>query len=135
MSNISTIQELYNAFRRGDIPMILSKLSDEIEWEYGVISTTVPWLQRGVGHEGASAFFASLEGMEIHTFVPKMFFEGDNIVVVLLDVEFTVKATGKRVFEEDEIHIWWFDAEGKVARFRHRVDTQLHQLAYNVKEK
>lgn len=26
--------------------------------------------------------------------------------MVLLDVEFTVKATVKRVFEEDQIHIW-----------------------------
>jgi hypothetical protein len=34
------------------------------------------------------------------------------------------------VIEEDEAHIWYFDTQGQVRRFRHRVDTQQHQTAY-----
>jgi ketosteroid isomerase-like protein len=130
MSNLQTAQEIYQAFGSGDIPAILSKLSESVDWEYGAGSSDVPWLQRRRGHEGAAAFFSSLGAIEIHRFVPKTFLEGERIVVVLVDIEFTVKATGKRVVEEDEVHIWHFDDQGKVARFRHRVDTQQHALAY-----
>jgi ketosteroid isomerase-like protein len=122
---------MYEAFGRGDLPTILSKLSESVEWEYGAGPTNVPWLQRRQGRDGAAAFFASLDEMEIHTFAPKAFLETEGVVVVFLDVEFTVKATGKRVVEEDEIHVWRFNAEGKVSRFRHGVDTRQHQLAYN----
>jgi hypothetical protein len=51
------------------------------------------------------------------------------MVVVLIDVELTVKATGTRIVEEDEVHIWYFDAQRRVTRFGHRVDTHQHWLA------
>jgi hypothetical protein len=31
--------------------------------------------------------------------------------------------------EEDEVHIWHFDEQGRVVRFRHRLDTLLHKEA------
>ena len=35
MSNLTaTVQELYAAFGRGDLPAILSKLADDVVWEY-----------------------------------------------------------------------------------------------------
>ena len=43
----------------------------------------------------------------------------------------TVRGTGQRVVEVDEVHIWHFDANGKVIRFRHRADTHLHWMVYN----
>ena len=131
MSNLRTAQEMYEAFGRGDLATILSKLSESVEWEYGGTSTNVPWLQRRQGRDGAAAFFASLDEIEIHTLTPKTFLETEGVVVVLLDVDLTVKATGKRVVEEDEIHVWRFNAAGKVSRFRHGIDTHQHQLAYD----
>jgi hypothetical protein len=41
-----------------------------------------------------------------------------------------VRATGRRIVEEDEVHLWHFNAEGHVQRFRHRADTHQHQTAY-----
>ena len=128
MSNLQTTQEIYEAFGRGDVASILSKLSETVDWEYGASSSEVPWLQRGQGANGAAAFFSSLAAIQIQKFMPKTFLDGENVVVVLVDIEFTVTATGKRVVEEDEVHIWRFDGEGKVARFRHRIDTQQHAL-------
>jgi ketosteroid isomerase-like protein len=90
-----------------------------------------PLLQRRQGREAVAGFFASLGEIQMHRFVPKDFFEGGGTVVVLLDVEFTVTSTGKRVTEEDEIHVWRFDPEGKVIRFRHGADTHQHELAYS----
>jgi uncharacterized protein len=131
MSNVRTIQEIYAAFGRGDVPAILSRLSESVEWEYGPTSTNVPWLQRRRGRDGVAAFFASLAEFEIHRFAPKEFLEGDRVVVVLLDIDFTVRKTGKRIVEEDEIHVWRFDPEGRIVRHRHGVDTHLHQLSWD----
>ena len=130
MSDLDTVHQIYDAFGRGDMPEILSKLSDNVEWEYGSTSN-VPWLQRRQGREAAAGFFASLEQIQMNRFVPKDFFGGDGTVVVLLDVDFTVRSTGKRVIEEDEIHVWRFNPEGKVIRFRHGADTHQHHLAYS----
>jgi hypothetical protein len=131
MIHLQSAREIYEAFGRGDIPAILSKLSTSVDSEYGLISTDVPWLQNRRGHDGAGAFFASLAAVQIHRFAAKGLFENGNVVVALVDIEFTVKATGKQVVEEDEVHIWYFDEQGKVTRFRHRVDTHQHYLAYH----
>ena len=74
-------------------------------------------------------FFAAMAGFELHRFQPKTFLENDNIVVVLIDVDLTVRSTGKRITEEDEIHIWHFDAEGQVIKYGHKVDTHQHWMA------
>lgn len=129
MDNLTTTQAIYAAFGRGDIPAILATLSDDVEWEYGATRNDAPWLKRGRGRDGAGSFFASLAGMDIHRFGVNSILAGDNVTVALVNIEFTVKATGKRVVEEDEVHIWHFDKQGKVARFRHRVDTLAHHLA------
>ena len=99
MSNLATVQGIYAAFRRGDIPAILECLAEDVVWEYGHTSTT--------------------------------FLESGSTVVVLFQLEATVRATGRKVVEEDEVHIWHFDAAGKASRFRHRVDTLQHHLAYH----
>jgi ketosteroid isomerase-like protein len=39
MSNMQTVIEIYEAFGRGDLPTVLSKLSDSVEWEYGEPTT------------------------------------------------------------------------------------------------
>jgi ketosteroid isomerase-like protein len=130
MSNAQTVQEIYAAFGRGDVPAILSKLSPDVDWEYGPASTTVPWLQHRRGREEVAGFFESLAGIEMHTFAPKEILEAGSVVVALIDVDFTVKSTGKRITEDDEIHVWRFDDAGKVVRFRHGADTHAHQLAF-----
>lgn len=129
MSNMKAVMGIYEAFSRGDLPAILAHFADDIEWEYGN-TTTVPWLQTCKGKEGAQAgLIATFSSIETHSFVPKSFIEGEGVIVVLFDTTFTVKSTGKRVVEEDAAHIWRFNADGKVARFRHRNDTHQQQLA------
>ena len=43
--------------------------------------------------------------------------------------EGVVKATGRRI-RDLEMHLWTFAPDGKVARFRHVVDTHQHVTAY-----
>jgi uncharacterized protein len=102
-----------------------------VVWEYGDNATDVPWLQPRRGREQVGGFFQALATLDFHSFTPREFFESGPTVVVLVDLEATVKATGKRVVELDEVHIWHFGADGLVARFRHRADTHLQWKAYH----
>ena len=129
MSALETVGKIYAAFGRGDVGGILEQLSENVEWEYGATANDVPWLQARRGRAGAGAFFASLAGMEIHHFAVKALLGEGVLVIGLVDIEFTVRATGRRLREEDEIHIWQFDQAGHVSRFRHRVDTLAQQRA------
>jgi ketosteroid isomerase-like protein len=129
VSNAKTVQDIYAAFGAGDIPAILAKLAADVQWEYGQGKNDVPWLQPRRGREAVVGFFESLGGAEFHKFEPKQIVEGDGVVVAILDVDLTVKATGKRAAEQDEMHLWRFNSAGEVISFRHGTDTHAHQLA------
>jgi hypothetical protein len=129
-TNSNVVREIYEAFGRGDIPAILAKLDENVEWEYAYGPNEVPWLQPRRGRNEAGKFFESLAATEIHSFVPKAILEGEKVVVALVDITFTVKKTGKKVVEQDEAHVWRFNDAGKIVRFRHCADTHQHVLAY-----
>ena len=131
MAHTQKVQQIYAAFGKGDVPAILVKLAADVEWEYGGTATDVPWLQARSGRAGAGAFFGSLQVLDFHSFTPKAFFESGQTVVVLVDLEATVKATGRKIVEVDEVHIWHFGADGLVSRFRHRADTHQQWKAYH----
>jgi ketosteroid isomerase-like protein len=132
VSNAQTVRDIYEAFGRGDVPTILSKLAPDVDWEYGQGATAdVPYLRKRRGREEVGGFFEAVGGgLEFEKFEPKEILEGDGVVVALIDVAFTVKKTGKSITEEDEIHVWRFNAAGEVARFRHGVDTHTSHLAH-----
>ena len=133
MAHVETVREIYQAFGQGDFAAIIDRLAENVEWEYGVNSTNVPWLQPRRGKARVPEFFQSLADIEIHNFEPTRLLEQGNIVVALINLDATVRGTGQRVVEEDEVHIWHFDTKGKVSRFRHRADTHLHWMVYNAR--
>jgi hypothetical protein len=67
--------------------------------------------------------------MDLQKFEPKTLLESGNVVVALNDITFVVKATGRVVVEEDEVHIWHFDSNGQVTKFCHKTDTHEHWAA------
>ena len=129
MSNIQTVRSIYESFGRGDIATILGHLAEDVAWEYDKAEAGIPWLAPRRGRAEAQKFFEALAAVDFQQFQPKVQLENGSTVVGLNDVSFTVKATGKRVDEVDEVHIWHFDANGKVARFCHKTDTLQHWLA------
>jgi ketosteroid isomerase-like protein len=129
VNNVETVQKIYEAFGRGDIAAILGHLTPDVEWEYGLVSTDVPWLQPQHGAGEVPRFFEALRALDFQRFEPKAFLESGDLVVVLVDFEATVASTRQRIVEEDEVHIWYFNAAGKVRRFRHRADTHQHWQA------
>ena len=128
--HLPTVQDIYAAFGRGDVPAILAHVSPEVDWEYGPRSMQAPWLRRGRGVEGAVAFFQAVgQHLDIQRFVVKELFASEQTVLALVDIEFVVRGTGMRVQEEDEVHVWRFDEQGKIIRFRHVVDSVQHEAA------
>lgn len=128
MSNTQIVKEIYAAFMRGDVATILNHLADDVIWEYDG-TPEVPWLVPRRGKDGAAAFFAALAVMDIYRFEVKAVLGEGKLVVDVVDIDFTVRTTGKRVVEIDEVHLWHFNDAGKVARFRHRGDTLLQWRA------
>ena len=130
MTPVETVQHLYAAFGRGDVPTILAGLADDVDWEHDAFPSPVPWLQPLRGRDQVPRFFETLfSHCEIMRFEPKLFLAEGSTVVDLIDVEFTVRSTGKQVKEPDAVHIWRLDERGLVQRFRHRVDTWQSAMA------
>jgi uncharacterized protein len=134
MSNRETVQQIYAAFGRGDVPAILERLAPDVRWEHwpdgsGAQRHGVPWLAARTGPEEVGAFFESLRGLEIHRFEPLALIADGEHVAALIDIDIEVRATGER-FRDAEIHLWTFDGDGRVGEFRHFVDTAKHVEAH-----
>ena len=129
--DLATVQEIYAAFGRGDLQSILDRISPDVEWEYGQGGSDVPYLAPRRGHAGVVAFFGALaETLRLDVFRPKDLVAGPGVVVALVDIEGVSLRTGRSIREEDEVHVWRFDDAGKVARFRHALDTAAHARAH-----
>ncbi|WP_418320814.1 nuclear transport factor 2 family protein [Piscinibacter sakaiensis] len=129
MTTVETVQNIYAAFGRGDIPAILACLADDIEWEYGHFPNPVPWLQPRRGHAGAQQFFNELAALEFLSFQPLKVFGDADTVLGLVSLEAKVRATGKHIVEAGEVHIFQFNPRGRVQRFRHAADSWQHAMA------
>ena len=130
MSNIETVKEIYAAFGRGDVPAILDRLADDVRWDHwpdgsGAQRHGVAWLAERTGREEVAGFVAALSAFDIHEFAPRALLEGDGMVAAINDFDATVIATGTRIRDVD-VHLWSFDAAGRVTEFRHLVDTAKH---------
>jgi hypothetical protein len=127
---IEIVQRMYQLFGRRDIPGILECLAPDVEWEYAYRESPVPWLAPGRGREHVGSFFATMGSqLEIHSFTVNHILASDQLVIALVGLEATVRATGKRFTEIDEPHVWHFDDLGRVRRFRHAADTYAHTMA------
>jgi uncharacterized protein len=132
MADLQTIvRAIYDAFGRGDIPGILAHLDDDIAWEsWGDNHSQkagVPWMAARRGKAGAAEFFGVVATMQIHDFQVLSIMSGGSQVAAEFVIEATVPS-GKR-FRDEEMHLWTFNAAGKVARLRHYTDTAKHIAA------
>jgi ketosteroid isomerase-like protein len=128
MSNEQTVQDIYAAFQRGDVPAILERLADDVQWEawdnHSAHAANVPWMRPRQGKAGAAEFFATVGQMLITDFRVLSIMSGSNQVAAELIVGANVPGGGH--FRDEEMHLWTFDASGKVTRLRHYIDTTKH---------
>lgn len=132
MKHTDTVRTMYAAFQRGDIDAILEHVATDVEWEYEPSAADLPWLKARCGHAGVREFFASLADFEFVKFEPNVIVDaGDGLVLAVVDVDLMLKRNGRRISESEEVHLFRFDANGKLRRFRHRIDTHKLWLAHN----
>ncbi len=125
---LATVRGIYEAFQRGDIASILDTLADDVAWESWTDNSAqaagVPWLKAGTGKGAAAAFFQGAASMTIHHVEVRDFLTSESQIAV----EFVIEATapsGYR-YRDEELHLWSFNATGKVVRMRHYTDTAKH---------
>jgi ketosteroid isomerase-like protein len=124
MSNIDAVKQIYEAFGRADIPAILEKLDENVEWDTQYESPTAPWLQPRRGRESIRGFFDALAPLQFTNFDPFFFAEDGDRVVSVIHIEANHK--GKHYVIPYEGHLWTFGQDGKVTGYQHMTDTALH---------
>jgi len=126
-----TVQNLYAAFQRGDVPGILEHCAENIDWRHDQLaSRECPWNGNFSGRKNLPGFFAALgEHIDFKVFEPKAFLETGNQVAVHLRIESVLRKNGKPL-QNDSIHLWTFDTSGRVASYRHFNDTAAELAAW-----
>ena len=132
-SNVDTVRGIYEAFGRGDIPAILAVLADDVAWEAwednSAVRGGVPWMVERRGRDAVGSFFEVVGQMEVVDFEVLNLLEGGDEVAATFVFEAKLPNHGGGHYRDEEIHLWTFDADGKVARLRHYTDTAKHLAA------
>ena len=126
MNNKAIVQQLYMDFQQGNIPAILSKLSDDINWNvHG--PAIIPYAGIRKGKAGAMEFFSQLkatttfEKFEAETFIE----EGDKVIALGV-AHFITLSTQKK-----GVNRWvmaWTFRDGMAIDYENYIDT------YNIAE-
>jgi uncharacterized protein len=128
MSSVETARKILHALEQGDAEEFARHLAEDVRWEYHPTGNTaqdadVPYMRLREGPQAAKGFLRDIEqDFAMHSLDLKSFLVGDGRVAVLIGYELTVRATGKRVRDE-EIHLYEFGPDGRVSAFRHFLDT------------
>jgi ketosteroid isomerase-like protein len=121
---IDTVQGIYEAFGRGDVPAILDVLTDDLDFGSEIESKIAPWHGLRRNKQQVAEFFQALaENVEVTEFTPLSFTSNDTDVMAVIRFGLTVPATGKS--GAMDIHHWFrFDGD-KVCFYRGTEDTAL----------
>ena len=129
--NAATVAEIYAAFGRGDVGAILERLattSTGEPWQDSFAQRAgVPWLAARRGRQAAAGFFEIVGGWTVLEFSVLDIIGTGRQVVAELQVAFELPDGGR--FADEEVHLFTFDDDGRVARFRHYLDTAKHIAA------
>ena len=122
--NASRIEELYEAFGRGDIQTVLDAMDPQIEWNEAEHITFWPG-HAFVGPDAVvQGVFMRIGEFFGDTFriVPQRFVNGGSTVLVEVRYHGVAQATGKE-FDIQVAHVWDLGADGKVTKFQQYADT------------
>lgn len=123
--HVQTIRDIYAAFQRGDIPAVLSRVAEDVQWEqwpdHHGQKAGVPWLKARRGRQDVVGFFQLLGTYKFLDFTVTNVMSGGNQVAGCVNVEIELP-NGRRIRDE-EIHLFTFNARGEVSAFRHYQDT------------
>ena len=119
MTPLQTIESVYEAFKRGDVPYILSTIAPEAPWRQ---SKYVPWGGDYKGPSGAAEFFTRLDAMSQTTgFVVHENVELGNQVFSFGRHDCIMRSTGKPA--SVEFMFRWRVENGQIASSEAYVDS------------
>ncbi len=126
--NIDIVRQLYGAFERGDVDVVLSLLHDDITWDFPG-PREIPYTGTYQGRERVREFFEEIgASVSAEAFTVERCVADGDVVVAVGHERMRLKATG-RTFE-----MQWADVfdlrEGKIVRFREYTDTGAILKAY-----
>jgi uncharacterized protein len=126
--NALTVSHVYAAFGQGDVPAVLDRLAPDVAWEHWrdnfAQRAGVPHLVARQGPADVANFFAVLGTYTVQAFDVLDIIGSGRQVIAEVRASFGLPGGGR--FEDEELHLWTFDDEGRVVRFRHYVDTAKH---------
>jgi len=126
-ANVRLIQELYDAFSRGDIVAVLNSLDPRADLIFEA-PKTIPWSGNWHGHEGWSKFFETLaERADEITLQMEPFAAQNDKVVTAGRYQATVKLTGRRI-DSPLVHLWTIK-DGMVVRCQELTNTAAEAAA------
>jgi len=128
--NVAIVRALYEAFGKGDIPGVLGKFDQKIEWreaENFIYADRNPYIGANAILEGVFLRFVS-EWTDF-TVSPESIIDAGEQVVTLGTYSGTHKKTGKSV-RAQMVHVWNM-SDGKAVRFQQYTDTKQFADAVN----
>jgi ketosteroid isomerase-like protein len=136
VSNLSTVQGIYEAFGKGDVSAIVDVLADDVEWEAwsdnSAVKAGVPTMVPRHGKSEVVHFFETAAQLEITDLQVLNMMEGGGSVAVEFVIEANLPTFGGGHYRDEEMHLWTFNEEGRVTRLRHYTDTAKHIAAYKL---
>jgi ketosteroid isomerase-like protein len=128
---VATAADVYAAFGRGDVPAILDRLAPDVAWDAFADSFAaragVEHLRPGHGKEDVASFFALIGTWTARAFEVQAIVGDEDWAVARIVAEFELPGGG--AFRDEELHSWRLGPDGRVAEFRHHVDTAKHIAA------
>lgn len=126
-ANVRLIQELYDAFSRGDIVAVLNVLDPQAELSFEA-PNSIPWAGSWHGREGWAKFFQTLaENADEITLKMEPFAAQGNNVVTVGRYRARVKLTNRRI-DSPLVHLWTI-RNGMVARCQELTNTAAEAVA------
>ena len=129
--NIETARQMYEALGHGDLPAILDRVADDVDWSTDAAIPSAPWYGPRRGKDGVASFFEAVGAAQLITeFTPLAYASnGDGDVMVFIRYAFTVAATGKNVAMN--MHHYWKFRDGKACYVRSSEDTAQVAAAFS----
>ena len=118
--SVEVVKRMYDAFGRGDVPGVLSVMTDDIEW-FAAESMPYGGPYHGPQEVAENIFGPVMEDIPDFTVTPEQLIGSGDTIAAVTRYRGTGKATGKQL-DLPVVHV--FDMrDGKVARFRQFIDT------------
>jgi hypothetical protein len=120
--HVKTVQSVYEAFGRGDIPTVLDAATDDVDWATEAGGTDAPWWGPHAGRAGVGESFEQFAAaMEVDEFTPLVIAADGDAVLSVVRLCVRSRATGTAAAMD--LHHSFRFRDGKIAFYRGTEDT------------